>query len=255
MGIDFESVQDVLKHPIRRQIILSLNANPNLSYMDLMNIVETKNTGKFNYHLKVLADLIEKDANGRYMLTEKGRLAAQFLETFKRRKIASPNNLRMTDALLIGFAGFVLTFANPFFYGLMYATAFNSQSYPLFLSWLFALIVPGAMMWRFAVRRSGSHSAYDIFKAPLITFLLLLPIFVAFMILMLTSNVNFFTEVSIPIDSHHWQNQNTTWGYSHEAVFNVGFPGVVYAGMVYSFAGVAIAEFASRVRKKIALRK
>jgi len=41
-----------------------------------MAAVEAANTGKFNYHLKVLADLINKDENGQYGLTEKGHLAA-----------------------------------------------------------------------------------------------------------------------------------------------------------------------------------
>ena len=37
MGVDFESFQDVLKHPIRRKIIISALESHNVqSYMDLM---------------------------------------------------------------------------------------------------------------------------------------------------------------------------------------------------------------------------
>jgi hypothetical protein len=82
--------------------------------MDLMGAVAASNTGKFNYHLKILADLIQKDSGGKYLLTEKGQLAAQFLLTFKERGI-EPSSLSMADGLLIGFAGFVLTLANPAF--------------------------------------------------------------------------------------------------------------------------------------------
>ena len=80
MSIDFESISDVLKHPIRRKIILALYGNDRLSYVDLMNIVKVVSTGKFNYHLKILGDLIEKDQNGKYGLTEKGKMAAQLLQ-------------------------------------------------------------------------------------------------------------------------------------------------------------------------------
>jgi predicted transcriptional regulator len=40
MAVDFKSFQDVLKHPIRRKIIQKLNQTPNLTYTDLIRIVE-----------------------------------------------------------------------------------------------------------------------------------------------------------------------------------------------------------------------
>ena len=91
MGVDFDSFRDVLKHPIRRRIVLALNERICLSYMDLMNLTESASTGKFNYHLKILGDLIAKDADGKYVLTEKGRLAAQFLQKFPENPKASGN--------------------------------------------------------------------------------------------------------------------------------------------------------------------
>ena len=54
MSVDFESLGDVLKHPIRRKIILSLYGGKRLSYVELMKIVKVVSTGKFNYHLKIL---------------------------------------------------------------------------------------------------------------------------------------------------------------------------------------------------------
>ena len=51
--MDFESLIEVLKNPIRRKIVLFLSSKESVSYVDLMNAVEIKNTGKFNYHLKV----------------------------------------------------------------------------------------------------------------------------------------------------------------------------------------------------------
>lgn len=113
MSVDFESLSDVLKHPIRRKILLTLYEKK-LSYVDLMKIVEIKNTGRFNYHLKILGDLIEKDNDGRYCLTEKGRMAVQLLQKFPERS-TQQLPLRVEDAALIGFAGVVLTTINPIF--------------------------------------------------------------------------------------------------------------------------------------------
>jgi hypothetical protein len=84
--VDFESLSEVLKNPIRRKIVLFLSGKESLSYVDLMNAVEITNTGKFNYHLKVLGDLIEKDEDGKYGLSEKGLLAVQFLQKFDNAK-------------------------------------------------------------------------------------------------------------------------------------------------------------------------
>ena len=259
MGIDFEAFQDVLKHPIRRQIILALYGKPSLSYTDLMSIVETRNTGKFNYHLKVLADLIEKDGNGRYMLTEKGRLAAQFLQTFKQRKI-EPQHLRMVDAALIGFAGFALTFVNPFFWGDMLALATNLESVPLLtslgvLTCVFGLVAPGALMWWLTVKRSGSHSVHDLYKAPLVTFAVLLPLFVVFVILMIAYNMDFMLQVSFAVSTLSGGNPTVgEWSVSQMAVFWMGLPIIVGLGLTNSFIGVALAEFASHVRKKISTK-
>ena len=106
--MDFGSLSDVLKHPVRRKIILALFERGDLSYVDLMNFVGVSNTGKFNYHLKILGDLIEKDQNGRYTLTEKGRMAAQLLQKFPEKK-PQQTILSMADAAVIGFAGVVLS--------------------------------------------------------------------------------------------------------------------------------------------------
>ncbi|MCR6692110.1 MAG: hypothetical protein MRT15_06950, partial [archaeon YNP-LCB-003-016] len=103
-----------LKHPIRRKIILTLFERGNLSYVDLMNLIEVSSTGKLNYHLKILGDLIGKDQNGRYTLTEKGLMIAQLLQKFPERKPQS-TTLSMADATVIGFIGMALTLANPTF--------------------------------------------------------------------------------------------------------------------------------------------
>jgi hypothetical protein len=80
LSVNFESLSDVLKHRIRRKIILTLSDKGSISYVDLMSLAGITNTGKFNYHLKVLGDLIKKDESGKYSLSDKGQLAVQFLQ-------------------------------------------------------------------------------------------------------------------------------------------------------------------------------
>jgi predicted transcriptional regulator len=158
LDVDFESLIDVLKHPVRRKIILALFERGNLSYVDLMNFVGVSNTGKFNYHLKILGDLIEKDQNGRYILTEKGQIAAQLLQKFPEKK-PQPAILSMADAAVIGFAGVVLTVANPVFWASAIVALLKLElDVPFFLiigfsTLAYALIVPGTVMWLLTVRR------------------------------------------------------------------------------------------------------
>jgi hypothetical protein len=253
LGVDFESFQDVLKHPIRRKIIKTLNQTPNLSYMDLMGAVEASNTGKFNYHLKILADLIQKDESGKYSLTGKGHLAAEFLQTFKEKKV-EPSPLRMADALLIGFTGFALTLANPGFWAFMQAAAMNIQSMPLLnaieaCTTIFALIVPGAVMWKMAVRRSHSHDFYDLYKAPFLAFAMLLSL----LILMLVFHVNIGAQIAIQVASTVAGGNGTgpTGSQTTYSMTMMGLPQIMMSGILYAFLGVALSELVSRIRKRI----
>lgn len=251
MGVDLESFQDVLKHPIRRRIILALGERQPLSYMDLMGVVEAENTGKFNYHLRILADLIQKGEGGKYGLSEKGQLAAQFLKTFKEKKV-EPSPLGMADALLIGFAGFTLTLANPGFWVFMRAASMNVQSVPLFftlqiLSVIFALIAPGALMWRLAVRRSRSHDAYDLYKPSLWAFAMLLPLLVT----MLVFHVNIGAQAIIQVEKTVGPN----WSAIKNTVIPMNLFQIIMYGLIFSFVGVALAERASRFKRKLTLRQ
>jgi predicted secreted protein len=84
------SLHKILKDSTRREILLQLNRNEKLSYMELMNLLEIKNTGRFNYHLKILDDLIEKGNDGKYKLTERGHRAIEFLENYNQ-KVSKPD--------------------------------------------------------------------------------------------------------------------------------------------------------------------
>jgi hypothetical protein len=74
-----DTLHKILKDKTRRKIILLLNEKSSLSYTDLKSKLEITNNGLLNFHLKVLDDLLAKDAAGQYFLTEKGKLAAKLL--------------------------------------------------------------------------------------------------------------------------------------------------------------------------------
>lgn len=77
-GFD-DSLHKILKDKTRRKIILLLTENGSLSYTTLLSSLAVVNNGRLNYHLKVLGDLLTKDADGQYLLSERGRLASKLL--------------------------------------------------------------------------------------------------------------------------------------------------------------------------------
>ena len=78
--VDISNLPSILKDQSRRKIILALQQRGPLTYTELLNILDTAHTGKLNYHLKVLGDLIAKDeSTSKYQLTQKGDLASQLL--------------------------------------------------------------------------------------------------------------------------------------------------------------------------------
>jgi hypothetical protein len=252
--VDFGSLSDVLKHPVRRKIILALFERGNLSYVDLMNFVGVSNTGKFNYHLKILGDLIEKDQNGRYILTEKGQIVAQLLQKFPEKK-PQPAILSMADAAVIGFAGVVLTVANPVFWVSAIVALLKLELDVPFLiigfsTLAYALIVPGTVMWLLTVRRTNSHDMYDLMKPPLITFILL---FVLLTILLLL-NANLMITIKSPtIQGPQGQTDGAHWSTEHYSSMQISLQTLLFWGLILSFLGVLIAELISRLRKRVTL--
>lgn len=76
------SLYEILKDKTRRKIILTLNEKGTLSYTELLDATKAGSTGKLNYHLKILGDLVTKKSNGQYTLSEKGKLASKMLIEF-----------------------------------------------------------------------------------------------------------------------------------------------------------------------------
>ena len=185
MDVDLASLHKILKDPTRRNIVLHLSRRGQLAYVELMSLLEITNTGKFNYHLKVLDNLVEKGEDGKYRLTERGQLASQLLQKFPEKTMeAKP--LGMGDAILIGIVGSLLSFAFPIY------LAIGGLFGAAFLIFICELFVPGAVMWWLTVRRTKSHDFYDLFKPPLVPLVLV----VAWLVLMLLLRVSFTLQAS-----------------------------------------------------------
>jgi hypothetical protein len=221
--------------------MLVLLEKKELTYMDLMNTVEVANTGKLNYHLKTLGDLVEKDEHGKYRLTEKGQLASQFLSKFPE-KTAERSQLHFADAVLIGFVGLLLTVANPGFWGFLLAGIFGTGIIPALaiLTFAYALIVPGGVMWRLTVRRARSHDPYDLFKPPFITFILIALSIITMILLKISITVTFTTPTT--------DSSNPT----SVAMGVANLSTLLFFGLVFSFPSVEISEL---IHKAIERRK
>lgn len=227
MNVDLASLHKILKDPTRRKIVQHLSSKGQLTYMELMNLLEITNTGKFNYHLKILADLIQKGEDGRYSLTERGQLASQLLQKFPE-KTTEAKPLAMGDALLIGVAGFILLFSFPLIYFPVAGFAVSA-----FLVTVYELTVPGAVMWWLTVRRTRSHDFYDLLKPPLIPVALV----ITWIILMTLTRTSF----------------SITWSSSPGDIVQfamMGFFSFLVMGFC-PFIGIIIAESLLRLSKRV----
>lgn len=227
MNVDLASLHKILRDETRRKIVQHLNSKGQLTYMELMNLLEITNTGKFNYHLKILADLIQKGEDGRYSLTERGQLASQLLQKFPEKTLES-KPLAMGDALLIGVAGFLLLFSFPLIYFPVAGFAVSA-----FLVTVYELTVPGAVMWWLTLRRTKGHDFYDLLKPALVPVALV----IGWIIVMALTHTSF----------------SITWSSSSDGSVQLammGFLSFLAIGFC-PFAGIIISESLHRLMKRI----
>jgi uncharacterized RDD family membrane protein YckC/DNA-binding transcriptional ArsR family regulator len=82
MSVDQESVSRILSelsHPLRREILLRLGEKGELSFTDLMNILNV-DTGKLSFHIRSLAEFLEQTPAGKYKLGKLGENAIVFIK-------------------------------------------------------------------------------------------------------------------------------------------------------------------------------
>jgi uncharacterized RDD family membrane protein YckC len=81
MAVDQDEVSRVLAvlaHPLRREILSSLDEKRELSFTDIMNAIKV-DTGKLSFHIRNLNGFIEQTETGKYKLTRIGEHAMGLL--------------------------------------------------------------------------------------------------------------------------------------------------------------------------------
>jgi len=110
--VDWSSLHKILSETTRRSILELLAEKEPLSYTEIMALLQVTNTGRINYHLKALGTLISKDDQGRYHLTERGKLAVNLLRTFPERATVERKKhqsvLKIVAALVLLLVGILL---------------------------------------------------------------------------------------------------------------------------------------------------
>jgi DNA-binding transcriptional ArsR family regulator len=101
MNSGLASLYKILKDETRKRVIILLHEKESLSYTDLTKALGITSTGKMNYHLKILDDLLTKTEDGKYTLTETGKLAARLLQEFPE-KSQSQIEAPLPRALFVG---------------------------------------------------------------------------------------------------------------------------------------------------------
>ena len=94
-----------LNHPIRRRIIEMLARN-SVTYTCMLEELDI-DTGKLNFHLKKLGDLIEKNEKGLYKLTDKGLRAFSIMQQVPE-KIEEASAARRIAAYFLDFFAVIL---------------------------------------------------------------------------------------------------------------------------------------------------
>jgi hypothetical protein len=109
LSVDLPHLHGILKDKTRARVLELLEQREQLSYVELQTLLGIAHTGKLNYHLKILGDLISKDEqSGLYSLSEKGRVAVALLgkfQTMAESNGAVALKMKLKLALGLGVAG------------------------------------------------------------------------------------------------------------------------------------------------------
>jgi len=109
LSVDLPHLHGILKDQTRARVLELLEQKERLSYVELQTTLGIAHTGKLNYHLKILGDLISKDEqSGLYSLSEKGRVAVALLgkfQTMAESNGAVALKMKLKLALGLGVAG------------------------------------------------------------------------------------------------------------------------------------------------------
>jgi DNA-binding HxlR family transcriptional regulator len=107
MVSEFTAFSKVLRDSTNQKILMLIKENNGLSCADLLEKSEVISEGMLNYHLKVLDELLNKNEENQYVLTEKGQIALKLLEEFPKHKNLRKNSKQFWLALGLGYVIFL----------------------------------------------------------------------------------------------------------------------------------------------------
>jgi DNA-binding transcriptional ArsR family regulator len=157
--VNWSALNKILNDPTRRSILGLLAENQTLSYTEMMTILHITNTGKLNYHLKLLGALIAKDEEGKYYLTERGKLAASLIKTFPGKEQSSRyRTVRIVAVTVLALMGISLIFFGAVL-SISTAHTLEHQALDLFLV-VFGAIVIGIAIFLFVWKSRSLRERY-----------------------------------------------------------------------------------------------
>jgi hypothetical protein len=248
-----DSLFMVLKDSTRQRIVLLLQKQQPLTYVELMTRSKVSSTGRFNYHLKILADFLEKGDDGKYRLTEKGSHVSQLLTNGSIWNLNENSKTNLRNIILIGTFGFALVLLNPIIIENFVGIRLVVGLWPNVLTTLYLFLVPGAFMWFLSNRSFKNREIQNLIKAPLFSVLLLVCFVVAFALLYWLALLVWGIRIGFPPlqtgvsapqtiiqDGHSETIQQMTYG-------TLSIPMLPFAG-IYSLVGFLMAEAIQRLR-------
>lgn len=250
-----DSLFKVLKDSTRQRIVLLLLRQQPLTYVELMTQSKVSNTGRFNYHLKILADFLEKGDDGEYRLTERGYHAAQLLANGPTWDLGRNNKINLRSVVLIGTFGFALILLNPAILENFIGVPLVVGLWPSILIAFYGFLVPGAFMWFLTNNRLKNHEFRNRIKAPLFSILLLVCFVITFALVYLLVLLVWGVRIGFPplqtgVSAAHTIIQNghevTTQQMTYASLSILMLP---VAG-IYSLVGFLGAEAIHRLRER-----
>jgi hypothetical protein len=253
-----DSLLGVLKDSTRQRILLLLQKQQPLTYSELMTQTEVSNTGRFNYHLKILADFLEKSDDGKYRLTEKGFHAAQLLTNGSTWNLNGNGKTDLKSTVLIGTFGCALVLLNPIILQNFLGIPLVVGLWPSISTTLYGFLVPGAFMYLLCNRCFKNREIQNLIKAPLFSILLLVCFVVVFA---LTSEIALLawgirigfpplqTGASVPqtIIQKTGTQAHATETIQQTTYSTLSIPMLPFAG-IYSLVGFLLASAIQRFR-------
>jgi len=237
---------------------LLLQKQQPLTYSGLMTQTKVSNTGRFNYHLKILADFVEKGDDGEYRLTEKGSQAAQLLTHESTWNLNRDRKKDLTSTIKVGTLGCALILLNPMILENFLGVPLVIGMWPSLSTALYAFLVPGAFMWLLCSRYLKNHEIQNLIKAPLFSILLLVCFVVVFSLIYQIALITWGIRICFPsllkgASAPQTITQNLgAQGHATETIrqttySTLSIPLLPFAG-VYSLVGFLLAEAIQRRR-------